>query len=53
MPPDMGFDYLGMSYQERGLSKGAATVIFGLSILFVSSFSLLYTKVGLSHSCAP
>src|SRR5258707_12139734 len=35
MPPDMGFDYLGMSYQEKRAQQGVSpTVIFGLSILF-------------------
>jgi HAE1 family hydrophobic/amphiphilic exporter-1 len=35
MPPDMGFDYLGMSYQEKKAQQGVPpTVIFGLSILF-------------------
>src|SRR5580765_7276887 len=35
MPPDMGFDYLGMSYQENRAQQGVPpTVIFGLSILF-------------------
>ena len=36
MPPEMGFDYLGMSFQEQkarqGVSPGA---IFGISLLFV------------------
>src|SRR5512143_3650618 len=36
MPGDMGFDYLGMSYQEKKASEGVpASVIFGLSLLFV------------------
>jgi HAE1 family hydrophobic/amphiphilic exporter-1 len=35
MPPDMGFDYLGMSYQEKRAQQGVPpAVIFGLSILF-------------------
>jgi HAE1 family hydrophobic/amphiphilic exporter-1 len=36
MPPAMGFDYLGMSFQENIARKGVpASVIFGISVLFV------------------
>jgi hydrophobic/amphiphilic exporter-1 (mainly G- bacteria), HAE1 family len=36
MPSQMGFDYMGMSYQEQEAAKGVPTwVIFGLSLLFV------------------
>ncbi len=36
MPPDMGYDYLGMSYQEQLASKGIApAAIFSLSLVFV------------------
>ena len=36
MPREMGFDYQGMSYQEKQASEGVpASAIFGLSILFV------------------
>jgi len=36
MPPEMGFDYLGMSYQEKKAAEGVpAWVIFGMSLLFV------------------
>lgn len=36
MPPDMGFDYLGMSYQEKKAAEGVSpAVVFGLSGLFV------------------
>ena len=36
MPREMGFDYLGMSYQEQEASKGVpASVVFALSLLFV------------------
>jgi HAE1 family hydrophobic/amphiphilic exporter-1 len=36
MPSEMGFDYMGMSYQEQKAAKGASsTQIFGLSLLFV------------------
>jgi len=35
MPPGMGYDYLGMSYQEKRAQQGVPpAVIFGLSILF-------------------
>ena len=36
MPREMGFDYLGMSFQEQQAAKGLSpNVIFGLSLLFV------------------
>jgi HAE1 family hydrophobic/amphiphilic exporter-1 len=36
MPPDMGFDYMGMSYQEQKARKGVSSwVIFGFSLVFV------------------
>ena len=36
MPHEMGFDYMGMSYQEQQARKGVpASVIFGFSLLFV------------------
>jgi HAE1 family hydrophobic/amphiphilic exporter-1 len=36
MPEGMGYDYMGMSYQEKLAQKGVSpTVIFGLSLLFV------------------
>jgi HAE1 family hydrophobic/amphiphilic exporter-1 len=36
MPPEMGFDYLGISFQERKAAQGVSPVaIFGLSFLFV------------------
>jgi hydrophobic/amphiphilic exporter-1 (mainly G- bacteria), HAE1 family len=36
MPPDMGFDYVGMSFQEQKAREGVpASAIFGLSLLFV------------------
>jgi HAE1 family hydrophobic/amphiphilic exporter-1 len=36
MPQDMGFDYLGMSYQEKKASEGVSpALVFGLSGLFV------------------
>jgi HAE1 family hydrophobic/amphiphilic exporter-1 len=36
MPPEMGFDYLGMSFQEQKAAKGVPpAAIFGLSFLFV------------------
>ena len=36
MPREMGFDYIGMSYQEQKARQGLpASVIFGFSLLFV------------------
>jgi len=36
MPPEMGFDYLGISYQEKKAQQGVPpAAIFGLSLLFV------------------
>jgi len=36
MPTEMGYDYMGMSYQEKKAAEGVpASVIFGLSLLFV------------------
>jgi HAE1 family hydrophobic/amphiphilic exporter-1 len=36
MPPGMGYDYLGMSFQEKKAQQGASpVVIFGFSLLFV------------------
>jgi hydrophobic/amphiphilic exporter-1 (mainly G- bacteria), HAE1 family len=36
MPDEMGYDYLGMSFQEQKARKGVpAPVIFGFSLLFV------------------
>ncbi len=36
MPSDMGFDYLGMSFQEQKAQQGVSpAAIFGLSLLFV------------------
>ena len=36
MPKSMGYDYLGMSYQEKArTTRRIPSVIFGLSLLFV------------------
>jgi hydrophobic/amphiphilic exporter-1 (mainly G- bacteria), HAE1 family len=36
MPPEMGYDYLGMSFQEKKAQQGISPVaIFGFSLLFV------------------
>ena len=36
MPREMGFDYMGMSYQEKKAEEGVpSSVIFGFSLLFV------------------
>jgi HAE1 family hydrophobic/amphiphilic exporter-1 len=36
MPPEMGYDYLGMSFQEKKAQEGVPpSVVFGMSLLFV------------------
>jgi HAE1 family hydrophobic/amphiphilic exporter-1 len=36
MPSEMGYDYMGMSYQEKRAEEGVSpAVIFGMSLLFV------------------
>jgi HAE1 family hydrophobic/amphiphilic exporter-1 len=36
MPPEMGYDYSGMSFQEKKAQEGvSSSVIFGFSLLFV------------------
>jgi hydrophobic/amphiphilic exporter-1 (mainly G- bacteria), HAE1 family len=36
MPPEMGYDYSGMSFQEKRAQEGvSSSVIFGFSLLFV------------------
>src|SRR5229473_1999860 len=36
MPPEMGYDYMGMSFQEQQAAQGVPpAVVFGLSLLFV------------------
>jgi HAE1 family hydrophobic/amphiphilic exporter-1 len=36
MPPEMGFDYIGISFQEKKAQQGVPpSVIFGFSLLFV------------------
>ena len=36
MPAEMGYDYMGMSYQEKKAAEGVSpAVIFGMSLLFV------------------
>ncbi len=36
MPPEMGYDYSGMSFQEKKAQEGVSpTIIFGFSLLFV------------------
>jgi HAE1 family hydrophobic/amphiphilic exporter-1 len=55
MPREMGYDYMGMSYQEQQARQGIpASVIFGFSLLFVFLiFSRHSTKAGhyLSACC--
>src|SRR5258708_34741312 len=36
MPAEMGYDYLGISYQEKKAQQGVSpTVVFGMSLIFV------------------
>src|SRR6266404_4921384 len=36
MPKEMGYDYLGMSFQEKKAQQGVSpTVVFGMSLIFV------------------
>src|SRR6476661_708415 len=36
MPKDMGYDYLGLSFQEKKAQQGVSpTVVFGISLIFV------------------
>jgi HAE1 family hydrophobic/amphiphilic exporter-1 len=36
MPSEMGYDYLGISYQEKKAQQGVSpTVVFGMSLIFV------------------
>jgi HAE1 family hydrophobic/amphiphilic exporter-1 len=36
MPNDMGYDYLGISYQEKKAQQGVSpTMVFGMSLIFV------------------
>jgi hydrophobic/amphiphilic exporter-1 (mainly G- bacteria), HAE1 family len=45
MPAEMGYDYLGMSYQEKQAQEGVpAWVVFALSLLFV--FLILAAQYG-------
>jgi len=52
MPPEMGYDYLGMSFQEKKAQQGVPpAVIFGLSLLFVFLIlSALYESWSLPFS---
>ena len=36
MPSEMGYDYLGISYQDKKAQQGVSpTVVFGMSLIFV------------------
>jgi len=51
MPREMGFDYMGMSYQEQQARKGVpAWAIFGLSLLFVFLILAALYEAGRCHS---
>jgi len=53
MPAEMGFDYMGMSYQEQKARQGVpASVIFGFSLLFVFLIlAALYESWSLPSAC--
>ena len=47
MPNEMGYDYLGISYQEKKAQQGVSpTVVFAMSLFSCSSFSPRFTKAG-------
>ena len=47
MPAEMGFDYMGMSYQEKKAAQGVSpAAIFGLSFLFVFLIWRRSTRAG-------
>ena len=52
MPSEMGFDYMGMSYQEQKAREGLpASVIFGFSLVFVFlALAALYESWSLPFS---
>jgi len=52
MPPEMGYDYMGMSFQEKKAQQGVPpAAIFGLSLLFVFLIlSALYESWSLPFS---
>ena len=52
MPPEMGYDYSGMSFQEKKAQEGvSSSVIFGFSLLFVFLIlSALYESWSLPFS---
>lgn len=52
MPGEMGYDYMGMSYQEKAAQQGVSPmVIFGFSVLFVFLIlAAMYESWGLPFS---
>src|SRR5258708_16330763 len=52
MPPEMGYDYLGMSFQEKQTQQGVpAVAIFGFSLWLVFlSITALYDSLSLPFS---
>jgi len=51
MPPDMGYDYLGMSSRKKGPGRLSPAAIFGLSLLFVFLILARSMKAGRCLSC--
>jgi multidrug efflux pump subunit AcrB len=51
MPHEMGFDYMGMSYQEQKAEEGVpSSVIFGFSLLFVLLILAALYEAGVCRS---
>src|SRR4026207_397020 len=52
MPNEMGYDYLGLSFQEKKAQQGVSpTVVFGMSLIFVFlSLAALYESWSLPFS---
>ena len=51
MPPQMGYDYSGISFQEKKAAEGvSSSVIFGFSLLFVFLILPRSTRAGRFHS---
>ena len=51
MPKEMGYDYLGISYQEKKAQQGVSpTVVFGMSLLFVFLILAALYEVGRCRS---
>ena len=53
MPHEMGYDYIGMSFQEKQARQGVSpAVIFGMSLLFVFLILAALYEAGRFHSAS-